>query len=151
MTKSFFGNTNITVTVYICCIYIHTRLMCPVITYIALDTFIIKWFSTNDAFYFLIIRTWFRCRIFLIRWAVIIFVDFDIFLEFLVFSFNSFLKGDDVKVLLFWVLLLLTDSRFFEASGRGDKILSTSLTSSVLNEDLGVSLSEVYLRLKLKH
>jgi len=68
------------------------------------------------------------------------FVVFGSFLESLVFSFNSFLNGDDVKISLFRVLLFLTDNRFFEASGRGDKILSTSLTSSVLTEDLGISL-----------
>jgi hypothetical protein len=34
----------------------------------------------------------------------------------------------------------LSDNRFFEESGRGDKVLSTSLTSSVLTEDLEVIL-----------
>ena len=66
------------------------------------------------------------------------------FLESLVFSFNSFLYGDDVKISLFLVLLFLTDNRFFAVSGRGDRILSTSLTSSVLTEDLGVSLCSVH-------
>ena len=68
---------------------------------------------------------------------------FGSFLESLVFSFNSFLNGVDVKISLFWVLLFLTDICFLEASGRGDKILSTSLTSSVLTEDLGVSFCSV--------
>jgi hypothetical protein len=71
-------------------------------------------------------------------------VVFGSFLESLVFSFNSFLNGDYIKISLFWVLLFLTESHFFEASGRGNKILSTSLTSSVLTEDLGVSLSSVF-------
>ena len=43
----------------------------------------------------------------------------------------------------FWVFLFVTDSRFFEASGRVDNILNTSLSSSVLTEDFGVSLCSV--------
>jgi hypothetical protein len=78
-------------------------------------------------------------------------VVFGRLLESLVFSFNSFSNGYDVKISLLWVFLFLTDNLFFEESGRGDKILNKSLTSSVLAENLGVSLSETYLRLNLKH